>query len=64
MTPSASRYLPIALAVTAALAGTPAFGQQPSVGQQPVPATPEACLAITGDADRLACYDAAWKSVV
>ena len=42
--------LALALAAVAPLAAA----QQP-----PAPATPEACIAISGDADRLACYDKA-----
>lgn len=37
----------------------PALARQAATGQAPTPATPEACLAIIGDADRLACYDTA-----
>ena len=57
MTPSAPPYLRIALAVTSALTALPAFAQQAATGPAPSPATPGACMAITGDADRLACYD-------
>ena len=44
---------PLLLALAAALPWA-AFAQQ-----APAPATPEACTAISGDADRLACYDKA-----
>ncbi len=49
----------IALAIAVAVTGQPALAQQPPSQATPTPATPEACRAITGDADRLACYDAA-----
>lgn len=49
------------IAATVAMATLPALAQQPGTGQAPTPATPEACMAITGDADRLACYDTALR---
>ncbi|GAA5075001.1 phospholipase A [Lysobacter panacisoli] len=48
------RHTPLALLIAAA--PLPAIAQAP-----PTPATPEACVSITVDADRLACYDAALR---
>ena len=59
MMPAAPPHLRMALAAALAAATLPALAQQPGIGQAPTPATPGACVAITGDADRLACYDAA-----
>ena len=59
MTPSAPPNLRIALAITIGLTALPLSAQQSATSQAPTPATPGACMAITGDADRLACYDTA-----
>ena len=41
------------------LAALSALACPPLLAQQPTPATPEACVSITVDVDRLACYDTA-----